>query len=311
MAISEVKSLGIEDFKIAFRAELSPYVAERINQYSFKFSEFTLAQKESLIIKIVNTLLDPQLIKSGEHRLDQWESGWGENLELLRNNSQEMEHIIPKYFNKYGAIRWCGDFIQPVSEKFEYNTLAIILDWVFDKYMRDVNCIYEFGCGTGHNLLGVRRVNSNARLWGLDWAPSSQKIINKIAESELDKNIKSYRFDYFNPDYSFPIESNAAVYTVASLEQVGENWGKFVDYLLEKKPKICIHIEPIGELLDESKLIDFLSIKYFKKRNYLNGFLDGLRSLERLNKIKIHKAQRTNIGSLFIEGYSVVVWTPL
>ena len=70
-------------------------------------------------------------------------------------------------------------------------------------------------------------------------------------------------------------------------------------------------MEPIAELLDKNKFIDFLSIKYFQKRNYLEGFYTGLKSLERGGRIIIHDEKRTNIGSLFIEGYSIIVWSPL
>ena len=85
----------------------------------------------------------------------------------------------------------------------------------------------------------------------------------------------------------------------------------FIDFLLEKKPEICLHIEPIAELLNEENLVDYLSILYFKKRNYLSGFLLKLRELEEAGKIKIHMAKRTFIGSLYIEGYSVIAWSPV
>ena len=305
-----VQSLSVKDFEGAFVEKLSPYVAERISKYSFQYAEFPSEEKESLLIKIVETLLDPNLQQSGEHRLDQWESGWGENLELFLLNPENVDLIIPKYFNKYGAIRWRGRFIRPVSEKFECHSLAIIQDWLFDKYLRDVPAIYEFGCGTGHNLLRARGVNATASLCGLDWATASQRIIERMAQHKIDPDIQGKRFDYFNPDESFYLTPGSAIYTVASLEQVGTRWDKFIEYILLNRPKLCIHIEPVAELLDPTKLIDYLSIEYFKKRNYLNGFLDGLRQLENEGKVKIHRAQRTYIGSLFIEGYSVVVWSP-
>jgi hypothetical protein len=70
-------------------------------------------------------------------------------------------------------------------------------------------------------------------------------------------------------------------------------------------------MEPIDELLDKDILVDNLSIKYFRKRNYLNGFLPYLESLEEKNKIKILKKQRIFSGSYFIEGHSLIVWKPL
>ena len=305
-----VNALSVQDFEEIFGEKLSPYVSEQIRKYLFQYTEFSADEKEGLLIKIVETLLDPKLIQSGEHRLEQWEMGWNENLELFLRDPKNIDLIIPKYFNKYGAIRWRGRFIRPISEKFERHSLSIILDWLFDKYLRNADAIYEFGCGTGHNLLRAREVNPTASLWGLDWAIASQRIIERIAHHGIDHNIRANRFDYFNPDESFLLAPNSVVYTVASLEQVGVHWNKFIQYILRNRPKLCIHIEPVAELLDPCKFIDYLSIEYFKKRNYLSGFLSGLRQLEKEGVVQIHRAQRTHIGSLFIEGYSIIVWSP-
>jgi hypothetical protein len=80
---------------------------------------------------------------------------------------------------------------------------------------------------------------------------------------------------------------------------------------MEKKPKICINIEPISELLDENNFFDNLSIKYFKKRNYLNGYLDFLIDYEKRGFIEILDKRRIYSGSYFIEGHSLIVWRPL
>lgn len=306
-----VKSLSVQDFEGVFGEKLSPYVAERIRKYSFEYAEFSLEENEALLKKIVETLLDPHLMQSGEHRLDQWENGWSENLRSIQSDPKNRDLIIPKYFSKYGAIRWNGRFIRPVSEQFEYRSLAVILDWVFDQYARDTDAIYEFGCGPGYNLLRAREVNSKASLWGLDWAKASQEIIEQLSAASVDLDIHARNFDYFNPDQSFKLAPQSLVFTVASLEQVGVRWDRFVGYILRNRPKLCVHIEPIAELLDPGKFIDYLSVEYFRKRKYLHGFLDGLRQLEKEGKVRIHRAQRTSIGSLFIEGYSVVVWSPV
>ena len=264
-----------------------------------------------LLRRIVQALLEPNIVQSGDHRLDEWEKGWAENLNLVVRHPEDTQSIIPRYFGKYDAIRWRGRFVRPVSPQFEYRSLAVILDWLFDKYLRDADVIYEFGCGTGYNLLRAREFNPRAVLWGLDWATSSQQIIKQLAQNGVDPDIHGKPFDYFDPDESFRLFPNSVVYTVASLEQVGTRWDRFVEYLLRNRPKLCIHIEPIAELLDPGELIDCLSIEYFRKRNYLHGFLDGLRQIEMQGKAIIHRAQRSHIGSLFIEGYSIVVWSPV
>lgn len=309
---SKIKNkLVASDFSTVFGENLSEYVQECIAGYDFEYVEIDKQERDNLILKIIKTLLSDEVVEAGEQRIEEWESGWGENLRELDSIKDLSDKIIPKYFNKYNVVRWNNRFIQPITDKFEKNSLSVILDWLFDKYLRNASQIYEFGCGTGHNLFRARSVNPTAKLWGLDWTIASQKIIKKIAAMGVDKNIDAHNFDYFKPDYAFKLAPDSIVFTVASLEQIGDKWSPFVDYLIENKPALCIHVEPIAELLDQNILLDFLSVEYFKKRNYLSGFLSGLRNLEAAGKLKILNEQRTYIGSLFIEGYSVVIWKPV
>ena len=117
-------------------------------------------------------------------------------------------------------------------------------------------------------------------------------------------------FDFFEPDDSLMLNSNSGVITVAALEQVGSSHKDFVQFLLRNKPSIVLNIEPISELLDASNALDSISIDYFKKRNYLDGYLSYLRQLESLGEVRICEAKRSYFGSLFIEGYSIIVWSP-
>jgi hypothetical protein len=300
--------LTAPDIEKMLGEKVSDYVARQINGDGLAYLDISREEHDACVRKIVNTLLDPGIIRAGEKRIDQWERGWGENLGELAGGIQEA--VIPKYFGKYEIVRLNRMFVRCASRNFEYHSLCVILDWLFDKYFREASSIYEFGCGTGHNLLRARKVNPSAKMHGLDWAISSQEIIKQIVVNGIDRNMFARRFDLFNPDSGFALDNNSVVYTVAALEQVGNRFEKFVDYLLKNKPTLCVHVEPIAELLDENNLLDYLSIEYFKKRNYLNGFLSYLRKLELNGGIEIIKAQRTYIGSFFIDGYSVVVWRP-
>jgi hypothetical protein len=301
------------DFKLIeklFKDKLSVYVKNRIKKYNLKYKEVTHDEEQAVYIKLIDTLLDPYLVYSGPHRLKQWENGWGQNLKEI-NKATIKDALKPKYFGKYQVNRLDQKFVNGISKNYEQHMLYIILDYVFDKYLRKVDNIYEFGCGAGHNLLRANEVNSDAALFGLDWTKASQEIIKKIGKSGIVNKITGYNFDFFKPNTKIKIENNSGIYTVAALEQTGSNYKKFVQYLIKNKPQICIHVEPIGELLNENNLIDNLSIKYFKKRNYLNGFLEHLREQEKNGLIKIHTAKRSFIGSMFIEGYSIIVWSPI
>lgn len=257
-----------------------------------KCRQLTKQEENEVIIKIIDTLLDPWIVRAGEHRKNQWEKGWSQN---LKEGSVE-----PRYFGKYRVNRLNGKFVMALSKNYERDMLYSIIDSVAKKYLSNSKDIYEFGCGTGHNLLRIKKTNKKANLCGLDWAKSSQKILKKLG-------IQGYNFDFFHPS-DLKLADNSAVVTVAALEQVGTRYKKFVKYLLKNKPSIVIHIEPIEELLDPNNLLDNLSIKYFHKRHYLNGYLTYLRKLEKCGKIKALEARKTGIGSLFIEGYSIVVF---
>lgn len=298
-----------KDFASIFDEDLSDFVKEKIKECNFLAKKVSSLERDEILLKIIKTLLDPNVIKAGKQRKDQWNKGWEENLQAYSKHKEQS--IIPRYFGKHNIVRWRQDFMIALSPNFEYDMLSTIQYWLFDTHLRSYPFIYEFGCGTGHNLLRVREVNKLAQLWGLDWAESSQKLVEKISSQKSDSNLFAKNFDFFNPNKNFKLNKKSAVFTVAALEQIGSDFRPFIDYLLEEKPEICLHIEPISELLDAENLVDYLSILYFQKRNYLNGFLTTLQALEKQKKLKIHTAKRSYIGSLYIEGYSIIIWSPL
>ena len=245
--------------------------------------------RDKWIKKIVETLLSP-LEFSGEHRRKQWEKGWKQN--FVEGN------LMPHYFGKYPVVRKDGEFIE-APEGFEYQQLVNLENEVFEKYLK-AESIVEVGCGTGHNLVRLKDINPTATIYGLDWVDSSVSGVNKLG-------FKGVRFDMFQPEgFDFKDKS---VFTMASLEQLGDRFKPFVDYIMSQKPTICVHLEPIEELMGDS-LLDYLQIEYMKKRKYLTGFLTYLRELEKNGKIEIIEASRNGVGSLFLEGYSLVVWKP-
>ncbi len=79
---------------------------------------------------------------------------------------------------------------------------------------------------------------------------------------------------------------------------------------MSNKPELVVHIEPFEDLLDPFFLLDNLSIQYMRKRNYINGYVEHIQNLEKEGKAKIHRYQRSYIGSKHIDGYTVLIWSP-
>jgi len=305
-----LKKIGPKEFGNMLGSKISNFVAKKIIEAKLVYSPINSKKRDEVILKIVSVLLDDSIPFSGKHRFDQWEKGWKENFDLY-SKTKDDKGLVPKYYGKYDIVRINGDFVKAVSSNFEANMISIIVYFAVDKYLKNVENIFEFGCGPGHNLIKIRQINPKADIWGLDWVASSQETVKQIALKHGDKKMFAKQFDYFNPDFKFKLSPKSGILTMASLEQTDDNYKKFIDYILKNRPKIVVNIEPMAETLDSTHLPDYLSIEYFKKRKYLNGYVDYLKELETKGRVKIINTQRTNSGSMFVDGHSLIVWQPL
>ena len=306
----KIKRITVQDFEEVFGEKLSPGMSSKIESCNLSYYEITTEERDKVTLSVIQTLGSKEVEKSGPHRVNDWIRGWAENSHEL-SVTNNFNSLIPKYFGKFPYVRWKQHFIKPVNRSFEYNMVKILQYWIFEKLFNSASAIYEFGCGTGHNLFRAQEINPKANVYGLDWAESSQDNINKINKL-FTKDFGCHKFDFFNIDNEYNLENNSGVYTFAALEQVGGSHVDFIEYLIKQNPSVCVHIEPIGEMLNPgSNFIDYLSVAYFKKRNYLDGLSNTLQNMQASGKIEILQQQRSFIGSLFVDGYSIIAWRPL
>lgn len=284
------------------------WTKDQIEYCALEYNEISEYELQKYICHFIDVLTD-DIVFSGKHRLPSWETGWEENMkEFIR--TENIQSLIPKYHRKGKLVRWKDKMVSPILPDFDYQLHKIIVDMVIRKYLKDVKQIVEFGCGPGYHLARIANYFPDKKLIGTDWTKMSQTIIQEINRvKKLD--INGYNFDFFAPDFTLPVDSDTGIYTVAALEQVGNNFSEFVNFLLLKKPSICVHFEPIEELLPDDNVLCKLTQKYFQKRNYLTGYLTYLEILEKEGKIQIIDKRRTYSGSFYIEGHSLIVWKPL
>ncbi len=303
------QSITVAELERLWGGPLTPRLAARFQKLNLKYRRLSQTERDAALLRIVNAIQYPP-VAAGQHRLQQWEHGWRENLSALEKD-ENPDAVVPRYFGKYQLVRWLGDLAIPLTPEFEYHMLTILVEWAVETWLADVKTICEFGCGPGYHLLRSSALFPDKQLVGLDWTQASQDILKKLVETGAAVNLQGRRFDFFEPDASLDLGASAGIYSVAALEQIGDKHEALIQYLLAKKPRICVHLEPIDELLDEARLLDQISILCAHKRNYLRGFLPRLRELEQQGRLTILRQQRTWIGSLFIEGHSLVVWKPL
>ena len=281
---------------------------ERIASARLVYKYLSIEDLKNYILEYIKTL-NKDLIQAGDARKEQWERGWAENVSEFAG-SGEFSSLVPKYHTKNNIAKFNGRIIKNYIQDFDYQLNSFFVDAVLFEYAGKFDQVFEFGCGTGYHLFRLQKEWKDKQFCGLDWTESSQQAIRSYCESNQIKNVDAKNFNYFDPDYSVDI-AGSCIYTVASLEQIGEKHDKFINYILDKKPGLCINFEPIAEVLDEDVLQDYLTKKYFEKRNYLKNYLTRLRELEKEGKIIILDAKRLNYGSKFIEGHTLIIWKPI
>jgi SAM-dependent methyltransferase len=304
-------NLTLNDFSDIFGASVDdiPEACRKVlNKSSFEYSMITGKERENVFLRICKTLHSDSLKVSGPHRKPDWEKGWSENLENYRASNSDLSQLIPKFVKKKEVIRFRGNYIMPEDPNFETNFVTFMRYFLINKYFARVSSIYEFGCGTGLNLIAVAELFPEKKLYGLDWSQASCDIVDELAKN-MNLNLNSVLFDMFSPDESIKLDSNSAVFTIGAMEQLGTNFKAFVDFILSRCPSICINIETFYELYDNNNIFDYLAAAFLEKRNYLRGYLGYLKQLEKNEKIDILETRKT-IGALYHEAYSYTVWKP-
>ena len=62
---------------------------------------------------------------------------------------------------------------------------------------------------------------------------------------------------------------------------------------------------------DLENIENYLAYKFQKKRGYSEGLIPYLKDIENAGRIIIDKIKRLHFGSLYMEGYNLIVWRPL
>ena len=302
----------IEDIKSLFGAsenELEEFCPNELKLFNSNYKRLSDDEKEKELIASINKLTFNFDKKSGPERLPEWENGWSENLENFSSNIDNIDMLVPGYVRPNQIMRYNNDYAVFEDPEIEKKYLSLFRSWLSNKYLAHYNNIYEFGCGSCSHVAYLADNFPEKKIYGLDWAEAAVKIC-KLLNEKKGLNVSGSLFDFFNPDENFHIKKSSAVFTFGALEQTGNKFKKFINYLVDKGPDICLHIEGLDELYDQSKLFDFLAFEYNKKRNYLTGLVDYLEHLEAESKIEILKVHRHKFGSRYNDTLSYVVWKP-
>jgi tRNA G46 methylase TrmB len=308
-ALGNFHTLTIEDFANMFKTSVDDIPAvcwDLVARSDFRYDVLKGVEKNEVISRVFRVLHTDSLKASGPHRRQDWETGWAENLEGYLKNSKDLNHLIPRFVRQKEVVRFRDEYIMPADASFETSFVKVLRYYLFLRYFSPFSRILEFGCGTGLNLVAASEMFPEKEFVGLDWSEASCTIVTELAHS-LNINLRSRLFDMFSPDETLEMDPNCALFTVGAMEQLGENFRPLLDFILKKRPGICLNIEVIYELHDKNSLLGYMGAAYMEKRNYLRGLLPYLKELENSGNIEILEIART-IGSLYHDAYCYVVW---
>ncbi len=303
----------LDDFARSFAAspeEFSETCRKAVDGYDFQYERLDKKGRDDVILYVLKKIATDTQVIGAKDRTSVWENGWAENLHAFAASHYDLDALIPKFIRENQPLRYEGDYIVSRNARFEYNYMTIFRIWLFQKYFSDYPAIYEFGSGSGLNLALLASLFPDKDLHGLDFVQPSVDLIDTIGKVH-GWRMWGHRFDMINPDDRFNLADGSAVFTFGALEQLASEIEKFIQYLLRQKPGICIHVEPTVELYDENVLFDYLAIQFHRKRGYTEHLLPRIKQLEAQGKAKILGMKRLHFGSLFMEGYTYIVWQPV
>ena len=291
------------------RAQLSSRTEQRIAATSSVHRLLQKTEKDAHVLHILHRLAERGITRSAAENIQAFEAGWDENMRLCQEHGVSAETLRPKYVKPHGCIRYRGAYVAPENPYLANDLLGIVVSHYAERYFADTPDIYEFGCGTGRFLFELSELFPAKRLIGLDWTFSSQKILGLIAQT--GRQVSGLRFDMLEPSPAIRLTLGAGVVTIGAMEQLGDRFQPFLDYLLGNRPAIVVHLEPIDDFYGEDSICDYMAGLYHRQRKYLSGYLPALQALEKQGRIEILESRRLFIGDPYHESSSCLVWKPL
>jgi hypothetical protein len=301
-------SLG--DFCQKFTTTQSEYldIQQKFQTIDLSYYALDKSERDTVILGILKDIKKFSVV--GEHRNELWERCWKDTHAQFNDSKGDPKTLNPQFMGNETIFRLDGDFISPLSKQFEFHIFNMLRHLLFRRYLKEADHMMEFGCGSGFNLHAAAMMYPTMSITGLDWSPSSVKIADQMGEINNLK-IKGHHFDFFNPDKDFSLPPQTVAMTFAALEQTGDRFSIFTEWLLSQNPSLVISMEPILDFYDEHSLIDHTAIEYHRHRHYLSGYVTWLKDKEKQRKIDILELFRPKFGSKYHEGYSIIVWRPI
>ena len=169
------KSFGIN------KDDLSDLVKKEIEKYNFEFHDFSEDEYKDIILEVLFKIDRDEQKIGARGREKVWLDGWKENYSAYKESGFSDQALVPKFVRKGNPVRLNQKYVKPTDDQFELNFISVFRTWFLETYFSKVENIFEFGCGTGFNLIRASELFPEKNLFGSDFVQSSVDLVNKIA----------------------------------------------------------------------------------------------------------------------------------
>ena len=283
-------------------------IADDMSVYDFEFEAFDQMARDAAMLNVLKRIDGFQPV--GAHRAGIWRMAWEDVATRYRESGGEPASLEPHFIGGTSIMRLRGNYAQPMDPRFELNFFRVLRAWLFRRFISpEVDVVHEFGAGSGYNMVALAGMRPDLQLHCWDWAETAVDLVRQVS---VDHNLPlaSGRFDFFDPATDIELEADSVVFTFCALGQVGSHFHTFIDWLVTQGPRLVIHMEPVAEFYDGENLFDYMALKYHRHRGYLTGLQPQIMSLAAAGEAVIHYQRRLGLGSLFHEGFNLLVWSP-
>ena len=201
-----------------------------------------------------------------------------------------------------------------VSQKQNINRYYIDLYFSFLKpYIKEASSIVELGAGYGSKIIGLSQIKEIKKkpLFGFELTANGCSIMDLIS-NHTDLNLTTGFCDFEKENFGIKgLPKGAIIFTSYSLHYLPELTIQLIKNIMQLKPLIVIHFEPIYQLYQNNTFHHEMCKKYFEYNDYTKNILSILKEASEKKLITISKIVPNIFGSNPFLPISVLEWKPL
>jgi hypothetical protein len=187
------------------------------------------------------------------------------------------------------------------------------IDLVFNTIVEyfPISSIVELGAGFGNIILNIaKKIDKNIGIYAAEYTQNGQKLINEVAiNDKIHISVGGCDFET-GQIKNISVPNNSCVITSYASHYVPVLDSKFIDSIVDLKPKVVIHFEPVYEHCDDS-LYGLLRKRYIEINDYNTNLMTLIREKQSAGELEILKENPCVFAINPLLSISVIVWKPI